>query len=519
MREEDILDQNIRKALISEIMGEENKRRKEESLKRFEVYRERQERFVLKKLREEFSEQTVHEMRKVFSINPTKRIVNEEASIYKTKPERNFSNVTQEQAELLNKLYNDIQANVQLKRSNRVFKLQNQAAIQVVPQDQKPTIRVLHPHQYDVIPRSDNPEKALAYVINTFDKTNYLLGDNRDNFNQGIADQDDYKKTLMRFVWWTDQYNFITDGHGAMVLDPERDINAQMLNPIGKLPFVDVAMEKDFEFWVRQGNGVVDFTIDFSVLLSDAATVNRNQGYAQAIFKSREKPESITLGPNHVLWLKLIGDTAENEDFSFANANPDLAATIELLEINLKLFLSSRGVDTSTIVGKGQAKSYSSGVERLLALMQRFEASADDLDLYQSIEQKLFKLIMLWNNAYQGTDLLSPEYQVGQIPEDAEISVKFSPPTGILTQTEKEDSVIKRMKEGLIDEVEAIMELKEVPEDKAMEIYIARKLRAQRLEQMLVEEAQALGIELPPPPLPPAETQEPAIDENDAEAV
>jgi len=85
-----IEDQGFRKNVIDEILGDENRRRKEDAKTRFEVYRDRQERFVLEKLREMFDPTTVKEMRKITSINFTKRIVNEKASIYKDPPERLF---------------------------------------------------------------------------------------------------------------------------------------------------------------------------------------------------------------------------------------------------------------------------------------------------------------------------------------------------------------------------------------------------------------------------------------------
>ena len=77
------LDINYRKSVISEIKGEENKRRKAESLKQFEIFNDRMDQYVVEYLKKQFSAATVREMPVVSSINLPKRIVTQEASIYK----------------------------------------------------------------------------------------------------------------------------------------------------------------------------------------------------------------------------------------------------------------------------------------------------------------------------------------------------------------------------------------------------------------------------------------------------
>ena len=60
----DFLDGASRLRVIEEINSEENKSRKREMQKRFDVYRDRQDRYIIEKLESEFSLKTVREMRK-----------------------------------------------------------------------------------------------------------------------------------------------------------------------------------------------------------------------------------------------------------------------------------------------------------------------------------------------------------------------------------------------------------------------------------------------------------------------
>ena len=136
----------------------------------------------------------------------------------------------------------------------------------------------------------------------------------QDQRNQKIADSDDYQLGLMRFVWWTDEFNFITDGHGELVSDPE-DIQ----NPLGYMPFIDVSEEKDFEYWVRCGCPIVDFDRDFGKMLSDTANISRLQGYAQAIVYAETIPEDMVVGPNHVLRIPLDPNSTKDPRFEFVS--------------------------------------------------------------------------------------------------------------------------------------------------------------------------------------------------------
>ena len=162
------LDKSARLAILGEINSEENHSRKREHQKRFDVYRERQDRYILERLYREFSVDTVAQMRKIFSVNLTTRIIDEMASIYNMSPEREFSSdsrdtLNENEKDQLEALYDDCKINVALRKANRFYKLHDQCALMVVP-DMKGKLKVkaIPPLHYDVIPMSDNVEKAFA---------------------------------------------------------------------------------------------------------------------------------------------------------------------------------------------------------------------------------------------------------------------------------------------------------------------------------------------------------------------
>lgn len=468
----DVLDIGFRKQIITDIDSDENRQRKKESLRRFEVYKDRQEEFVIEKLRGEFNQTTIKDMRKVLSINMCKRVVNEQSTIYNKEPNRTFSDASDNEKDQLMALYEEANVNLKLRKTNRWFKLFGQTILQVIPRRGIVDLRCYAPHQIDKIDDDLDPELAFGYIINVMDKSEFLHREssNRgkvDNFDQTIGDADDYMKKRQRFVWWTDQFNFVTDGEAKIIGD-----ETQIVNPLGKLPFIDVAseMEKDFEFWIRSGSSECEFSLEMSVMLSDLSNIIKLQGYAQAIVTGEELPENIVVGPNHILRLPISSTTQIAPSFEFASPNADINGSIDAIEMYVRFFLTSRGLDPKTVSGKAEDSRFSSGIERLLSMIDRFEASRQDFDIFSQVEQKIFNLMRGWSNLMQNTDALNEDLKGGQISDNVELEVMFSSPEVIKTQSESEESVIRRMREGLMTKVEAIAELRNMDEDNAREV-------------------------------------------------
>jgi hypothetical protein len=483
------LNQSERADILKELLGnEENLRRKEASLMRFEIYKGRQAPFIMSRLMKDIGKDAVQNSRTITSINLTKRIIDEQAAVYKNEPIRSFSNVNEVQEAHIRNLYQQGAIDQKLKKTNRVFKLNHQAALQVVPRDGKILYRPLLDHHYDVVPRVDDPEQADCYIVSSFDKRR-LMGRMHnqskditkqylsDGWNQKIAEPDDYMAKKNLFYWWSRDYNFITDSKGNFVNEMGEKIvprDDELLNPLMELPFIDVARDKDFEYFVRGGSLVVDFSLDLGVMLSDVSEINRLQGFSQAVISSTEEPKDIKIGPRRVLWLKIKPHAvdAERPTFQFASPNPDLASSLKLLGDFTSLFLTSEGMSPKLVNTASENEKYTSGLDRFLSMVQKFEASQDDLDMFATIEQKVLDLTVAWNNLfYNVTENGFADDLSGVIlPEDAEVKVEFSQPKMILSETEKLEVISRKKELGLISDVEAIMFDRNVNEETAQRI-------------------------------------------------
>ncbi len=296
--------------------------------------------------------------------------------------------------------------------------------------------------------------------------------------------------------------HFTTNGFGEFV--PEGPL---VPNPIGKLPFIDVAMEKDYQFFVRRGNMAVEFVIDLLVQLSDLAEISRLQGYSQAIIYSTEQPKNLVVGPNKVMWIKQPMDGQQSQPkFAFESPHPDLANGLEIINVQLKMFLTSLGLDPGTVSGDTPKKQFTSGIDHLLANIDKFEASQEDVDLFRHVETELFNLTRLWSNAWQdvtGDDALVDDLKIGQLDEDIELEINYTEPAMVQSQTDKETSVIKRWDNDLLTTKDALKELYGFDDAKALE-YI-QELIADRdtFPRPAIPGLGNPGTETPPKPAAP----------------
>jgi hypothetical protein len=246
----------------------------------------------------------------------------------------------------------------------------------------------------------------------------------------------------------------------------------ELINPIGEIPIIDIAKQKTLSFFVGGGHELSEFSVTFGVILSDLGEIVKLQGFSQGVLSSLEEPKSINVGPHRVLWLKKDKNEPGDKDpsFSFTSPSPDLEGSMGFAENVLRMFLTSRGGDSKLITSQGN-KEFASGFERLLAQVDRAEATKGDKILFQDVERKAFNLIRKWNNyLFDTTDGLNEEHKIAKIRDEVVQSVKFHEPMQVMTQQEKEASIQTRLDLGLMTEKMAVMELYGVEDDKAEEM-------------------------------------------------
>lgn len=440
---QDIKNADYRKLIIREILGAENKRRKEKSEREMEIYDGHIEPYVTENLDSCIGERLRKKTSIYSSINLLKRITDDESKLYLRPPKREVVGADEDQARVVDLIYEDMQADSVLLKSSRAYTIQGQNLVGFVWPESGPKLRSYRMHRIDVIPEAKDPERMYGVIISSFNqqKYDYLQG---DGHNQKIADKDDPRLESMEFTVWTAEDHFKFNGKNQILSE-----DGAVFNPIGMLNFIDISDEKDFQFFIDRVNSAVQFTIDYNSAVSREDFITTYQGFAQPYFKGPIQlleQNEIEVGVD--VFLKVPTDGVEdpgNVDIGFINPGADLSAIRERKESLLKDFLISRGINPETFVGSSKA---SSGIEQLLTMVKEFDRSIEDRALYENAEKKLFKIVANWHKVLSDANQLPDKYKCRPFHE-LEMNVTFEKPEMIQTQKDLADLEVFLMEKGL----------------------------------------------------------------------
>lgn len=397
-------------------------------------------------------EGTVTKMPKLSSFNIARRIIKQEASIYKEKPVRTYENLNEDQVQKIELINKDMKLDTMLSVSNSYYRLQASNLIFIMPKKGQLRMRILKKHEYRRW--LDEDGDTLGYMISNTD----LSGGDKTKEIHNV---------------WTEKYNFRMDGEGKLLDAVEG--NVDITNPLNKLPFIEVTNSEDLY------RGIVKFCIEFNAALSDLYHIMRMQGWSQLIVKGpeelMERMSDLKIGVNSVLFLQTTQkgeDATETKpvDAQYISPSPDLAGSIKVIETLLSAFLTSEGIDPKAVSMSGQASSYSSGWERLLALIEQFVATQEDFDLYKRVEESIFAIQKAYINTYKGAsgDTINEKYMPQALNEEASISTTFKKPAMVETEAEKSTRLGNEIALGLRSKVSAIEEKYEVSKEKAQKM-------------------------------------------------
>ena len=519
----DLSRQENRQKLVMDLNNENTKARKQWSLRSSEVQGGRIQQYVIESLQNQFNIESVKEMPIVSSINIQQAVVNKKATVYKRPAMRTFTEVSDDQAETLSKIYRDMHLDEKLNKANKNYIYQDQSIGMIVPKNGKLICRIFKMHQIDAIADYEDPETSAGFIISAFDRTDYIQRYQdrkeidsatgvrgrsvRSSANEVQSDESElsddyqYRKYIMKYIVWTKDYNFMMNGLGE-IIDPatgEVDNSIDITSPLaseGMMPFFEISKDKDYEYFVRPSNTLTDFTVQFNVALSDLQNNCKLNGYSVGILKapSELQPQNQVIGA--AMLLKLPTDDPEKEvDFSFASPSSSIGEISDAVDRMLNYFTTSEGLGGEVINSQGSSESYTSGLDRFIASISRIHAHIDDYDKFENLEAQIYSIIKAWQRVLVTSDQLDTKYKLGSISEESEIEVDHYKPEMIQTETDKLNTIEKKMDLGVMSKVEAIMELKGIDD----------KERARELLDEIEEEKM---LRMPTLPTPPVEDDE-----------
>jgi hypothetical protein len=469
--EEQLLQEGFRAAVIKEMTETvENIERKAQALRRHEIYRDENSKWVMKGIEKEgFKTSTVEMMRnRASNISIARKIINKLAQTYVGGVARTVEDAKSQES--IDKLADELEFDTRMKKSDRYRQLQKNTLVQIVPvpnlretnleREAGTTtglkydlqIKILAPFEYDVIEQpfdetspgvvilTDFAERARFLTMNDqagasgFRTDVAVSSDTGDLKDQTIADSPSDKgaqRDKRTFIWWSDKYHFTTDINGQIVQAPDG-----LLNPIGVLPFVNIASDQDGHYWAQGGEDVIEGSLVINKKMTDINFISFVQGWGQLVVAAKDVPKKLVGGPDNAFIFSMEqGDPAVQ--VFYASSNPPIADWLETVRTIIALLLSTNDLSSSNISATLDSKYAVSGISKIIDNMDLLADGKDTQKLYQDKEPEIWEIVRRWHSKYSETQSLTKRFLEIPVFEDANVNLKFTELQAPVSELEK----------------------------------------------------------------------------------
>jgi hypothetical protein len=507
--EDDILKENTRKSIIDEVInGWENIDRRFSELRKHEIYRDKNRKWIMHQLFEEgFKDTTLYQMQnRASNISICRKITNKLANTYTGGVSREVDDAKSlESIELLTK---ELDVNTKMRKSDRYRQLFRNTLMQVVPQLNTRAskdagkelfdlvLKPLAPWQYDVIEDPNDLTKPMIVMLSDFWEQhrryydfyydhikgsrgqrpamgrNYIDSSNRrdDKIADSRNDKDMGDKER-KIIWWSEGYHFTTDANGTVIDTPfdGGTLNIAGSNPISRLPFVNITGDQDGFYWSYGGEDVVEGSLLINKQLTDVNFISFTQGWGQMVIAAENIPKVLKGGPDNAFIFQLKQDSPRPEVF-FASSNPPIMDWLETIKSELAMILSTNDLAPRNIAAKLDASNAASGIAMIIEQAESIADTQDVQQLFRDREPEIWELIRRWHELYSDSESLTEDLQ--EIPpfEDSNVKLKFHQLKPVISEKEHLENIKARKEVGLDTMVDLIQkDNPDLTEDEAKE--------------------------------------------------
>ena len=473
MSDDDVLNLEFRKNVLAEIKGTENVRRKNEHLRRYEVYKDQTVKWVLESLKSDGLEpETIAMMtNRASNVSICKKIVNKLARTYSGGVQRSVGDDADARA-AVDAMARYLQFDDKMKKNDRYRELQRNSVAQFLQERSggdaetplyRVGMRILGPWQYDVIEDCFNRETARCYILSDFIEQNNSTPNAGTNLKDDViadAPTDAGMGKRRTFIWWTAKYHFTTWDDGTFCEEmTEFDGDSLPLNPIGILPFVNNAEEQDGQFWAQGGEDIADGSILVNKIITDMFFIQMLQGFGLLVITGKNLKDKYKVGPNQAILLEQEED-GPTPTATFASSNPPLEMWMRAVEQYLALLLTTNNLSVAHVAGKLDVVNFPSGIAAIVEMSEVTMETEDKFSQYAQQEREAFKIIQAWQEYLLATDEADPEFRaLPELPADIgmTLTTRFTSIKPVMTESEKLQNLKTRKELGINEEVDLIM--------------------------------------------------------------
>lgn len=473
--EADILNQDVRLAIIKHIRSNENRMRKDEAFKRYQCYKDHVANYVEDALLKQFDTDTVREMSYCISnLGIVRKVIDKLARVYKYGVKRE---VLDDEAgtEAIQTAEKECNVNECFKKTNRILKLNKNCVQYILPknydmQGETKTIKpmVLPPYLYDAIPSEDDETRAMAYVLSDYEpyreperitKTGIVATQTPANHSKNVIELPVYSSgdvqggkpddEKMQFIFWTENYHFTCDAKGNI-------ISTDIENPIHMMPLVNYAEDQDGEIYAEGGGDLTRGAILINSMISNINHIAITQGYGQVVMSGKNLPRNMKVGPNKIVLLE-YQEGEPTPTFEFATANPPLDQLRALVEMYVALLLTTNNLSTSGVSTSMQGGvAFPSGIAMMIDKAESMEDVEDQRQIFIDNEQKFWDIFAAWHRVLKSQGVLCEELAQVDFPEQLQVSVQYERPKAIETDKERLEVMKLKQELGLISKLDML---------------------------------------------------------------
>lgn len=461
------------KRAVQEILEQSEVTRRTEAKRRHDIYKDGGYRFLIEQIKREFGEDAVKEMR-LAPLNLLKKIINKKSQVYKKAPQRVCELDSDQQ--LLDYYVEELKVNELFQKVNRYYNLLSNTCIYVRPNGMELKADVVPSYLYSVKANEVDQTKIEGFIFNSFKEDSMIAtqtslasatGFQSYNPESGykslgdiIASQEKDTNLGRTYIFWTDEQHFTADSGGNVIKSDPTAGEEQFINPIGMLPVVNVAKDRDNEPWAVQGSDMVDLTMALQLGWSDLLTIAKHQGFSIMTIVSEEEPKKLTIGINKAVWLKQR-EGGPTPSISYAQAQSPLSEYKELLMDLLGLLLSSNDMDVGSISGSTNGvQQFTSGFQQLLSMADNLQAIEADKPVMKSAECEFWEIVKAWHNLMFDNNALEDEAKsFGKFSDTFEPLVIYEDVKPLESEKETLDAIKELKDMGLISRFDAMKKL------------------------------------------------------------
>lgn len=445
-----LLDEGFVRSLIQEIDSSQNRLRRENEIRAFEIYSGNLKEHVINRLMQIYPK--TYKSFSIADLNLSKKITDKQAKAYKKNPVRELGN------EIENEEYSALMKNIDAAQAWQTFdlyyNLHRHAAMWFSyvgeGENQRIVLRPLAPFQFSRV--VDSVGNTDIFIVN-FPKSDLYESYDTDGKKSVIQDSHQDSSCNRYAIWSKDQHVVVryyeaseVEGSSCRIVYEAVEGNENFENPLGVIPAVFAQQGDNAALPILNplSSQTIEFCQQYSVMLTGASLTT----FGHLVLKHPEDQKMPDEIYNSLFtYSRLPQKDGEVEtDLSYLSPTSNLSGQLELLnDFGHQIITEHLGDGAQKINGN---TTFSSGLDRMISMSDITNLIEANQQVYARCENFLYGIIRAFYEAKNDFRFKSDS-----------LTVKYSKAKPIQSEKELLDNIKLKLDLGLIEKYEALIEL------------------------------------------------------------